>query len=243
DVCLTDGSQFKYGTFDESCTDNICDTLTIDTNGKKGPNTAGKDRFTINLTPNGVKALGESDSCENGLDCGAYILAHHKLWTGEVEIAQTPVIPEGCADAQCSACTDNRNKPSDGACIPKTNAELFSDCKSNGTSTCNFTDGIIAYDIGDKYVADLGNFFSFDDAKEECTKRGMELPDVATLTEIYDSQSDYPDVIKNGTFYWSSTLLPSGNGANCVKMESGYVSSNDNFQYDNLVVCVSKKTQ
>ncbi|MBR1754052.1 hypothetical protein IJ732_04370, partial [bacterium] len=92
-VCLADGSQFAYGTFDESCTDNICDTLTIDTNGKKGPNTAGKDRFTMNLTPNGVKALGESDTCSTGLDCGAYILAHHKLWTGETNSTPVAVVP------------------------------------------------------------------------------------------------------------------------------------------------------
>ncbi|MBR1754693.1 hypothetical protein IJ732_07655, partial [bacterium] len=81
-VCLADGSQFAYGTFDESCTDNICDTLTIDTNGKKGPNKEGKDRFTMNLTPNGIKALGESDTCSTGYDCGAYVLAHHKLFDG-----------------------------------------------------------------------------------------------------------------------------------------------------------------
>ncbi|MBR1754330.1 hypothetical protein IJ732_05775, partial [bacterium] len=109
-VCLADGSQFAYGTFDESCTDNICDTLTIDTNGKKGPNTAGKDRFTMNLTPNGVKALGESDSCKNGLDCGAYILAHHKLWTGE---SSTP-IPTGCLDANCNNCDDGYYNYSSG---------------------------------------------------------------------------------------------------------------------------------
>ncbi|MBR1753597.1 hypothetical protein IJ732_02065, partial [bacterium] len=134
-VCLADGSQFKYGIFDESCTDNICDTLTIDTNGKKGPNTAGKDRFTINLTPNGLKALGESDTCSTGLDCGAYILAHHKLFDGET-------IPVGCVDSNCTKCVASTHKMIDGTCTEKTDKEkatyaVLSACE--GADTCTLT--------------------------------------------------------------------------------------------------------
>ncbi|MBR1754239.1 prepilin-type N-terminal cleavage/methylation domain-containing protein, partial [bacterium] len=138
DVCLTDGGQIKYGTFDSNCPNDICETLTIDTNGDKKPNEAGKDRFTVNLTKLGLRATGESDTCENGLDCGAYILAHHKLWSGEIaNNIPTLVIPDGCEDAECSSCTDSTFfKPSGGACVTKSNTELLSECKSSGTSNC-----------------------------------------------------------------------------------------------------------
>lgn len=67
-VCLTDGSFFKYGTYDSECSTNeVCMELTIDTNGKKNPNQAGKDQFTLLLTKSGVKALGENESCSEGL--------------------------------------------------------------------------------------------------------------------------------------------------------------------------------
>ncbi|MBR1753665.1 DUF1566 domain-containing protein [bacterium] len=134
-MCLADGSQFKYGTFDESCTDNICDTLTIDTNGKKGPNKEGKDRFTMNLTPNGVKALGESESCRTGLDCGAYILAHHKLFSGPTCREET----REC-DGVYNVCTDGtETKLSTLTCVTCNEVTRFCDgvysvC-SDGTET------------------------------------------------------------------------------------------------------------
>ncbi|MBR1753806.1 hypothetical protein IJ732_03135, partial [bacterium] len=206
-VCLADGSQFAYGTFDESCTDNICDTLTIDTNGKKGPNTAGKDRFTMNLTPNGLKALGESNSCETGLDCGAYILAHHKLWTGEVETAQTPVIPEGCADAQCTSCLDG-NVGYQNSCIAGktitngdyetpaykvtlsdgTDIYMSSIGRPEATQTWRHPNGS---DVDDMYNA----------AVQGCIDRGMTLATKEQLTKLSE-QGELPGVNTN-LGYWA----------------------------------------
>ena len=98
DVCLADGSTLEY-VCDETCTEIIADT-----NGKKGPNTAGKDRFKFLISENGIKPLGEySDYCgevEGGMDCGRYILANHKLFDGLVN---------NCAnytDGRCSTCED-----------------------------------------------------------------------------------------------------------------------------------------
>ncbi|MBR1754480.1 hypothetical protein IJ732_06545, partial [bacterium] len=164
-VCLADGSQFAYGTFDESCTDNICDTLTIDTNGKKGPNTAGKDRFTINLTPNGLKALGESDTCSTGYDCGAYILAHHKLFDGETG-STTPTV--------------------------KTNANLIADCKSAGASSCTIGNDIeltkVTTPEGDLYVSPNLGESTFDNI--ECPD-GTELPSLNDMVNINSNKGNY----------------------------------------------------
>ncbi|MBR1753948.1 hypothetical protein IJ732_03850, partial [bacterium] len=238
-VCLADGSQFAYGTFDESCTDNICDTLTIDTNGKKGPNTAGKDRFTMNLTPNGLKALGESDTCSTGYDCGAYILAHHKLWTGEVEITQEPVFPEGCADAQCNSCTDSTFKPSGGACVAKTNTELLTEC--SGASSCaiktnngeikNMTNISINVSGVNKnvYVSEqitTGKDTTWEEALSKCPE-GTYLPNFDELKEIYKHRGE--GNIPSGGAFWSSSENPSSptERAMHVDFNSGYSGDGD----------------
>ena len=55
------------------------------------------------LTRNGLRALGDPNVCSTGLDCGAYILAHHKLWDGFVAI-------ENCTSQDgdtCNGCADN----------------------------------------------------------------------------------------------------------------------------------------
>ena len=91
DICLTDGSKFNYGTYNEGCPTGTCMELTIDTNGNRMPNKSGKDIFTMLVTDRGIKALGESNMCETGLDCGAYILANHKLYDGTVDEVAPPV--------------------------------------------------------------------------------------------------------------------------------------------------------
>ena len=81
-ICLNDGGIYEYGTFDSNCPDEVCMEITLDANGKKYPNTAGKDIYTLLVTTKGIRALGDSNTCENGLDCGAYVLSHHKLYDG-----------------------------------------------------------------------------------------------------------------------------------------------------------------
>ncbi|MBR1753326.1 hypothetical protein IJ732_00680, partial [bacterium] len=195
-VCLADGSQFKYGTFDESCTDNICDTLTIDTNGKKGPNTAGKDRFTMNLTPNGVKALGESNSCETGLDCGAYILAHHKLFEGETTPA-TPVYANysACKTAGAESCVNDKNvtltkistSAGDYYVAPVTEFEMLSDDAYEPYGTYTFNNN--TYD----------DYWS--GAKQVCIDKGMHLPSREEFSRLYESNSD---ILPSSGYFWTS---------------------------------------
>ncbi|MBR1753305.1 hypothetical protein IJ732_00570, partial [bacterium] len=192
-VCLADGSQFAYGTFDESCTDNICDTLTIDTNGKKGPNTAGKDRFTMNLTPNGLKALGESNSCETGLDCGAYILAQHKLW----EDCKSGYYRNGdglCNQITVSNCT---NADKNGNCTSCTSGKIVS-----GVNSC--VPGKTLPD-GTEYATVFDKFYS--DAISSCTNLGMHLPtksEVETLKEKGLLDENSYDII------WTATEVEEG---------------------------------
>ncbi len=50
----------------------------IDTNGEKGPNQTGKDLFTRQVTPMGIRGLGNATLCDSAA-CGGYILANHKL--------------------------------------------------------------------------------------------------------------------------------------------------------------------
>ncbi|MBR1754508.1 hypothetical protein IJ732_06690, partial [bacterium] len=238
-VCLADGSQFAYGIFDESCTDNICDTLTIDTNGKKGPNTAGKDRFTINLTPNGLKALGESDTCSTGLDCGAYILAHHKLWTGEVEIAQAdpePVIPEGCEDAECSSCSDG-----------------YWGYNSSCVKTKTLADNSTGYKIGDIYVSEIvpAKTFSgstyWQGASDVCTAKGMVLPDRETLSTFLVSNPEYVASIKEAQedpLFW--TIEPAEDCSGCYYFSNtngaiGYFYGHNSSASKVNVICVEDK--
>ncbi|MBR1754087.1 DUF1566 domain-containing protein, partial [bacterium] len=236
DVCLTDGSQFKYGTFDESCTDNICDTLTIDTNGKKGPNKEGKDRFTMNLTPNGLKALGESDTCSTGLDCGAYILAHHKLFDGETG-STTPAVEKTVAE--------------------KT-ADALSACDASSASTCKINDDVTLSKIGDYWTtptmnsSDWGDAVSTtlsngdtinsyqDGAKEYCKSQGLRLPTVSELQTLQSTCST--NGLGCNGWFWSSELVE-GNERNAygVYFLSGFRQrgSRDNDSIDNYrAVCV-----
>ena len=84
-VCLADGSYFDYT---EDGFGGVCDKETpcvkinADINGRKGPNKAGKDQYTFLVTYKGIVPMGETETC-SGLDCTAYVLAHHKLWEGE----------------------------------------------------------------------------------------------------------------------------------------------------------------
>jgi len=83
--------------------------ILADVNGKKGPNEAGKDLYTFYVTKYGIFADGKSNEC-SGLDCGAYVIAHHKLWTGEVEeiangggAGEDPVSPGGGNSEEAAA--------------------------------------------------------------------------------------------------------------------------------------------
>ncbi|MBR1753685.1 type II secretion system protein, partial [bacterium] len=217
-VCFADGSQFAYGTFDESCTDNICDTLTIDTNGKKGPNTAGKDRFTMNLTPNGLKALGESDSCENGLDCGAYILAHHKLYQ---------IKP--CANTTGGYC-----KLDNGEMVYDIGHMYVTHIDSGGYEYATDTDWI------NKYHPDTPHDW-WEGAKQACLAKDMELPDFDTLWSLYESNS-YPKEMK-GTI-WSSDLSVHDNiqWAKTVNFTTGEVAGKTRSYTSNMIFCVKPKS-
>ena len=131
DVCLQDGGQIKYGTFDTTCTNDICMQLTIDTNGDKKPNQAGKDRFTVNLTKLGLKATGDSDTCSEGYDCGAYILAHHKLWNGET----------------------GSNTVEDTRTVAEKNQEALAACKSSNATSCTLANGLQLTKEGDLWTS------------------------------------------------------------------------------------------
>ena len=99
-VCLADGSTFEYqeSNFDGACTiEDPCTKLIIDVNGKKRPNSAGKDQYTLLVTKDGIKCLGTETEC-NGLDCGAYVLSHHKLWNGEIDAPANNEITENHFD-------------------------------------------------------------------------------------------------------------------------------------------------
>ncbi|MBR1753629.1 hypothetical protein IJ732_02225, partial [bacterium] len=45
DVCLADGSSYSY-----ECDETKCNSIIIDTNGDKRPNSAGKDRYRMLVT-------------------------------------------------------------------------------------------------------------------------------------------------------------------------------------------------
>ncbi|MBR1753943.1 hypothetical protein IJ732_03825, partial [bacterium] len=77
---LADGSSYSY-----ECDETKCNSIIIDTNGDKRPNSAGKDRYRMLVTDHGLIAQGESEYCgtiDGGLDCGKYILTYHKLFDG-----------------------------------------------------------------------------------------------------------------------------------------------------------------
>ncbi|MBQ9688564.1 type II secretion system protein, partial [bacterium] len=140
DVCLTDGSKFNYGTYAEGCPTGTCMELTVDTNGNRMPNKSGKDIFTMLVTDRGIKALGESNMCETGLDCGAYILANHKLYDGTIDEVAPP-----------------EHEPTEPPVVePELTPEeiAFNECKASGQPTCTSPDGTPLKKYGDDYVTE-----------------------------------------------------------------------------------------
>ena len=106
---LMDGSRIKFlhDTYSSTCDNslyedglpsafkNVCMQVEVDVNGKKAPNEPGKDVYKFFITKFGVFASGKPDYCENGYDCGAYVLANHKLWDGGIEeVANNPNAPD-----------------------------------------------------------------------------------------------------------------------------------------------------
>ena len=195
DVCLTDGSKFNYGTYAEGCPTGTCTELTIDTNGNRMPNKSGKDIFTMLVTDRGIKALGESNMCETGLDCGAYILANHKLYDGTVEEVappaheptppqeeqpiEPPVVepqptPEELAQAAYEQCKSEKGA---SAC--------YSECKSANSATCTLANGVEVQKSGDYYVnIPLDKKDTFDVAEQTCASQGMRLPTIDEFKNI-----------------------------------------------------------
>ncbi|MBR1754878.1 hypothetical protein IJ732_08595, partial [bacterium] len=226
-VCLADGSQFAYGTFDESCTDNICDTLTIDTNGKKGPNTAGKDRFTMNLTPNGLKALGESDTCSTGLDCGAYILAHHKLFDGEMTPA-TPVYANfgECKAAGADSCTITLQDGTD-----KKMTKIMINVLSGPSA------GEKEVYVSEQLSEQESNWTTA--ANSSCPE-GTHLPDRYELSAVAIAKQSnplaYPDIPSSG-YFWSSSE-GSDNYACDVSLSNGSTNCYNGKQYGRKILCL-----
>lgn len=95
DVCLVDGSYFDY-----ECDGEKCNYITIDTNGKRKPNQAGKDIYKFAITTNGLISEGEDEIC-SGYDCGRYVLSHHKIFDGLLANCE-----EYGEDGRCSQCND-----------------------------------------------------------------------------------------------------------------------------------------
>ncbi|MBR1754142.1 hypothetical protein IJ732_04820, partial [bacterium] len=255
DVCLTDGSQFAYGTFDESCTDNICNTLTIDTNGKKGPNTAGKDRFTMNLTPNGVKALGESDTCSTGLDCGAYILANHKLFDGtiiEKNIAErNQEALAACKTANATSCT-----LANGLQLTKEGNLWTSPTLQGGTGAWE-PDSNSVYPVASTnqcYNPESGEWENSSNgycygndywggAKKYCEAQGLNLPTKTQLQNIRSIRGcdGSSTSIQCTGWFWSSELSSEQGDAYYVLFSDGseHVNVRSNPAESSRVVCVS----
>jgi len=109
---LMDGSRIKFlhDTYSSTCENNlyddglpsafrnVCMQVEVDVNGKKGPNTPGKDIYRFYVTKQGVFPDGNPTGCEEGYDCGAYVLANHKLWDGEIaEVASQNPNPPNCS--------------------------------------------------------------------------------------------------------------------------------------------------
>ncbi|MBR1754598.1 hypothetical protein IJ732_07175, partial [bacterium] len=193
-----------------------------------GPNTAGKDRYTMNLTPNGIKALGESDTCSTGWDCGAYILAHHKLFDGETAPAKT--------EAELKR--------------EETNAKLAA-CA--GASTCKISDDLTLSKIGDYWTtptmtkdqwggAIKSEYFDNDywsGASSYCESQGLRLPTVSELQTLRSTCST------NGLgcdgWFWSSEL-DEGDVYVAYGVSFTYGSTNDYDRYNgknsSRAVCV-----
>ncbi|MBQ9688394.1 hypothetical protein IJV79_02020, partial [bacterium] len=223
------------GTYSEGCPTGTCMELTVDTNGNKYPNKSGKDIFTMLVTDRGIKALGESNMCETGLDCGAYILANHKLYDGTVEEVappeHTPTEPEptpeeiynNCVASEAVSCTNangelvyrdtNSCKASGSQSCTlfdgKTyypNAADYSLCKTNGASICTTSSG--------QTVNKLGNYYGQNTFVADLTSQQSAAADCMSkgmhLASIDEIKSIYNAGELTGVGYWSSTLRESG---------------------------------
>ena len=75
------------------------------------------DVYNLWVTSNGLIPEGETNSCENGLDCGAYVLAYHKLYDVENPyVYYSPITScKTQEDGNCLACEDGY-KLSDNKC-------------------------------------------------------------------------------------------------------------------------------
>ena len=110
EVHLLSGARYNYDSGSDGCSisyweegkpkalENVCFSMIVDVNGKKGPNTPGKDIYRFYVTKQGVFPDGNPTGCEEGYDCGAYVLANHKLWDGEIaEVASQNPNPPNCS--------------------------------------------------------------------------------------------------------------------------------------------------
>ncbi|MBR1627153.1 MAG: prepilin-type N-terminal cleavage/methylation domain-containing protein [Bacteroidales bacterium] len=128
EVCLTDGSSYDYVCDAEKCTEII-----VDTNGKKKPNSAGKDRFRFLISEEGIKPQGEyTDYCgeiDGGMDCGRYILANHKLFDGLVNNCSE------YSNGRCSTCEDGYSLGGNScSAVNLANCERYSGVTCSGCS-------------------------------------------------------------------------------------------------------------
>ena len=184
DICLTDGSKFNYGTYNEGCPTGTCMELTIDTNGNRMPNKSGKDIFTMLVTDRGIKALGESNMCETGLDCGAYILANHKLYDGTVEEVappeHTPTEPEPTPEELAQEAYNNCMADSSQQICVKVDGtkdyKTYEACTGDGAATCTMANGEQVSKLGNYYYQGQKQAATYDDAVALCKAKGMRLP-------------------------------------------------------------------
>ena len=238
-VCLVDGGRYQYqtlagaqledgaieygNTYSDGKATGLKDSfarLLVDVNGKKGPNKAGKDLYVFYVTKYGIFADGLTTEC-SGLDCGAYVLAHHKIWTGEVEEVanggggEDPVSPGGVDDPirpfilytnALSCPAGYRRKTSNNNCVDE------SYIKDGKIDNCN------AYKMYETYNEDKGyNEEHVDYLSCSSCKDGYENNDgVCTPASIIGCVSYGYD-----EFYYGSTI------ANCNVCDdgNGYVSS------------------
>lgn len=234
-VTLTDGSQFTYGTYDENCTtDDVCMQISVDTNGKKKPNQAGKDWFTLLLTKTGIKALGEHDTCSEGWDCGAYVLSHHKLWDG--------VITETQNNNELAQNEDNNNNESQNTSEPDTEPvstpePKVSNCSNSDETSCTKcqsgyyvdttngqckeAEGKVTINGKDFYLSDITSSSSYSPsgkvpgtskdnywqgANDLCASKGMRLPTDIEFSWLVSTSKGTNGVPEAFTgMYWTST--------------------------------------
>ena len=161
DVCLLDGQRYDYyGEFYPGCTHVVegytnalresCIKLVVDVNGNRGPNRTGKDIFGFWVTRTGVYPEGGTETCTN-MDCGAYVLAHHKLYSGaDPQKYFHPIAHcKSLDESGCTACKQGYFLSAEkDACV-----EVPDFCTSADGTTCVLADGsAVVYALGDTYV-------------------------------------------------------------------------------------------